>query len=416
MPKVDTSVGKLVEMIQSGELRLPEMQRRYVWPATRVRDLLDSLYRGYPSGTILVWETDQQMPSRDLAVSQATSPFHGHKLLLDGQQRLTSLSAIMRGEPVSARGRKKPIEILFNLNHPDTPEHLEVEGDSAVDADDSEPELDEEEDEDEELPRRQDRRDSRERRGPHEAEASDVIERSEIQWGMTAIPYVIRRTDREKTVALAVEGRGKLVVTAPEGVSVDRLNGIVRKKADWVVKRIRRVSTLPPPPSEREFMSGETVRYLGGQYRLKVFESGDPHGTRIWAGWYEVPIPPGLDDAARRREVRHRLAGSLKQHADLYLPDRLGWVCRTLRIDKPSIVVCEQRKRWGSCDRNGVLRINWRIVQAHIPLIEYVLVHELAHLQHRGHDRAFWAAVGQWMPDYEERRARLRELGPSLVW
>src|SRR5436305_13922207 len=101
MPKIDTTVGKLVDMIKDGDLRPPEMQRRYVWPATRVRDLLDSLYRGYPSGTILVWETEQEMPTRDLAVEQKVSPFHGHKLLLDGQQRLTSLTAVIAGEPVS---------------------------------------------------------------------------------------------------------------------------------------------------------------------------------------------------------------------------------------------------------------------------------------------------------------------------
>jgi hypothetical protein len=133
MPKIDTTVGNLVEMIRSGELRLPEMQRRYVWPATRVRDLLDSLYRGYPSGTILVWETDREMPVRDLAVSQEESPFKGHKMLLDGQQRLTSLSAIVRGEPVKVRGKRRPIEILFNLDHPDGApvELIEVEGDNA---------------------------------------------------------------------------------------------------------------------------------------------------------------------------------------------------------------------------------------------------------------------------------------------
>jgi uncharacterized protein with ParB-like and HNH nuclease domain len=84
-------------MINRGELRLPELQRRYVWPATRVRDLLDSLYRGYPSGAILVWETPDDVPSRDLAIEQHTSVFGGHKLLLDGQQRLTSLSAVLRG-------------------------------------------------------------------------------------------------------------------------------------------------------------------------------------------------------------------------------------------------------------------------------------------------------------------------------
>src|SRR5467141_293006 len=101
MAKIDTTVGNLVEMIRNGELRLPEMQRRYVWPATRVRDLLDSLYRGYPSGTILVWETDTEAPSRDLAVDQGVSPFKGHKLLLDGQQRLTSLAAILNAKPVN---------------------------------------------------------------------------------------------------------------------------------------------------------------------------------------------------------------------------------------------------------------------------------------------------------------------------
>jgi hypothetical protein len=119
MRKVDTNVKELVGMIKRGELRLPEMQRRYIWRAPRVRDLLDSLYRNYPSGTILVWETDQEQPSRDLAVSQQTSPFSGHKLLLDGQQRLTSLSAVLRGEPIKVRGRKREIDILFNLEHPE---------------------------------------------------------------------------------------------------------------------------------------------------------------------------------------------------------------------------------------------------------------------------------------------------------
>src|SRR5687767_5079720 len=148
MQKIDTDVGKLVSMIQAGELRLPEMQRRYVWPATRVRDLLDSLYRGYPSGTILVWETDREMPSRDLAVSQNISPFKGHKLLLDGQQRLTSLSAILRCEPVVVRNRRKPIEILFNIDHPDGPpvEVIEVE-DDAPDAGENGTESEEEEEE-----------------------------------------------------------------------------------------------------------------------------------------------------------------------------------------------------------------------------------------------------------------------------
>lgn len=105
-------------MVARGELQLPEMQREYVWRATRVRDLLDSLYRGYPSGVILAWESDETIATRDFAVD-ATAPATRPLLLLDGQQRLTSLSAVLRGEPVSVRGRVRPIEILFNLEHPD---------------------------------------------------------------------------------------------------------------------------------------------------------------------------------------------------------------------------------------------------------------------------------------------------------
>src|SRR6266404_3418896 len=119
MAKAEASVEELVGMIERGELRLPEMQRRYVWKSTRVRDLLDSLYRGYPSGTTLLWESDEGVPLQAFSVAQNDNPFRTTRLLLDGQQRLTSLSAVIRGEPVEVRGRRRPIEILFNLKHPD---------------------------------------------------------------------------------------------------------------------------------------------------------------------------------------------------------------------------------------------------------------------------------------------------------
>ena len=119
MAKAEATVEELVGMIERGELRLPEMQRRYVWRSPRVRDLFDSLYRGYPSGAILLWETDEDVPLQDMAVGQQANPYKSTRLLLDGQQRLTSLSAVIRGEPLMVRGRKRPIELLFNLDHPE---------------------------------------------------------------------------------------------------------------------------------------------------------------------------------------------------------------------------------------------------------------------------------------------------------
>ena len=134
MAKAEATVEELVSKIERGELRLPEMQRRYVWRSTRVRDLLDSLYRGYPSGAILIWETDEPVPEQAFAVGQQANPYAKTQLLLDGQQRLTSLSAVIRGEPVQVNGRQRPIELLFNLEHPDQLSVITEVDDNSTDA------------------------------------------------------------------------------------------------------------------------------------------------------------------------------------------------------------------------------------------------------------------------------------------
>lgn len=162
MQQQNIPIGALVDMYKRGEMRLPEIQRHYVWRATRVRDLLDSLYRGYPSGSILMWETDEPVPTRDFAIAQDSTAFAGRKLLLDGQQRLTSLTAVLNGESVSVRGRKKPIDILFNLEHPDGPptDDLEVQSDedSPVTPDDELSDDNDDDDREEDLQERLSRR------------------------------------------------------------------------------------------------------------------------------------------------------------------------------------------------------------------------------------------------------------------
>ena len=122
MNKRDISIQALIEKIKSKEITLPEIQRRYVWTSTKVRDLLDSLYRGYPTGTILVWENQRENQSSrnfDVGITPLQPVTSANLMLLDGQQRLTSLTALMTGNPVKVKGKEKPIEIMFNLEHPD---------------------------------------------------------------------------------------------------------------------------------------------------------------------------------------------------------------------------------------------------------------------------------------------------------
>ena len=138
MDPTDLSIEDLVKEIKQGKIRIPEMQRGYVWNKNKVCNLLDSLYQGYPSGTILVWrhKSDENVVLRDSAISQ-----EDHKkyvLLLDGQQRLTSLTALLCDERVKIRGKERSIDVLFNLEHPDYDESL----DNYSDLDEDEQNLD----------------------------------------------------------------------------------------------------------------------------------------------------------------------------------------------------------------------------------------------------------------------------------
>jgi predicted metal-dependent hydrolase len=238
-----------------------------------------------------------------------------------------------------------------------------------------------------------------------------LIEQSEIQFGRTMIPYGVRRSARRTTVALAVDGAGTLTVTAPPAVPLTRLDDVVRAKATWVLQRTKTASDRPPPMSSREWVTGETVRYLGRQYRLKIARDTLGHDTALQGGWLVVRTAEGDAEA-----VRSHVVAWLRQRAGVYLPARLEEVCERHGVHVPVLIVGGQQARWGSCDAGGTLRINWRIIQAPTALVDYVLLHELTHLEHASHNRAFWAALGRQMPDYERRRDRLRLLGPDLVW
>lgn len=137
-------ISELVEEVARHDLVLPEMQRRYVWRSTQVRDLFDSLYRGYPVGSILVWERPFGEEGRTLDVGEMAGVRRaGQKLLLlDGQQRLTSLTSIIKDQELLVRGRKKSLDIVFNVLHP------EFDDEELLDVDS---EIEDEEVEDEEL-------------------------------------------------------------------------------------------------------------------------------------------------------------------------------------------------------------------------------------------------------------------------
>jgi predicted metal-dependent hydrolase len=241
------------------------------------------------------------------------------------------------------------------------------------------------------------------------------MEGSEIRWGTTQIPYLIRRSTRRDTVSVTVEPSGQVVLTAPEATSVERLDRVVRQKARWIVERVRRGARLVRP-SAREFVSGETVQYLGRCYRLRVVETAHGAPAGLDRGWLVVTVGRRLAAVERAGSVRAALVAWYRPRAEAQLRERVARWGEHLHVRPRDVLVRDPRRRWGSCDPAGTLRLSWRTIQAPSALVDYVVAHELVHLLHRGHTPRFWATLGRVMPNYETLRARLLTLGPTLMW
>jgi predicted metal-dependent hydrolase len=243
-----------------------------------------------------------------------------------------------------------------------------------------------------------------------------LSETSTVHHGGTAIPYAIRRSIRRKTITITVDPDRGVVLAAPWRVPVSRLDRIVHERSRWIVRKLRELEEsrrLRPP---HEFSCGESFLLLGRPVPLHVVTG--PPGASIAANADElyVAVPEAAQGDSRTAMVRAALAEWYRAQAEWYLPERVALWHWRVGVPMPGVIVKTQHRRWGSCDARGTLRLNWRVVQAPLELIDYVIVHELVHLRHRGHQKDFWEAVGAVMPDYPRLRDELRELGEQLDW
>ena len=240
---------------------------------------------------------------------------------------------------------------------------------------------------------------------------------STVRFGRTDIAYGIRRSPRRRTVSVAVDPEDGVLLTAPVGVPVERLDEVVKDRARWILGKLRSADEAEPRPAPKEFVSGETFLYLGRQYRLRVLARKTPGETKLKAGWLLVEVERSLSGPRRASAVRDGLVAWYWAMAQQRLPERVqAWAHAAGGKPIGDIIISDQRRRWASCDSAGNLRFNWRIIQAPLRLVDYVVAHELVHLQHHDHTATFWLALQEVQEDYGKRRRQLRELGPLMEW
>ncbi|MCY3805547.1 MAG: SprT family zinc-dependent metalloprotease [bacterium] len=240
-----------------------------------------------------------------------------------------------------------------------------------------------------------------------------MTERDSIRFGDTKIDYRIRRSERrKKTVQITVDGSG-VEVASPATTSSDELRGIVRKRAAWIVTHSTG-QTLEAAP--KRFVSGETLPYLGRNVRMVVESKAVRTPEVRFDHWtFRIAVPEDLNGDERSDRIRRAVVAWYRSRAADRLPATVErWWSQFGEGESPRVLVRDQRQRWGSCAPDGTLRFNWRAMMLPPALIEYIVVHELAHLTHKNHSPDFWALVAKAMPDAQHRRQRLREAGRAL--
>jgi predicted metal-dependent hydrolase len=214
------------------------------------------------------------------------------------------------------------------------------------------------------------------------------------------LPYTLKRSARRRTVGLRINQSG-LTVSAPLHASEKWLHEVLLDKADWIVGRLRDWQERQPP--EQRWADGEAVPFRGESFTLRVV-AGARVSVAIEGETLRVKVADPSDSAAIERAV----AAWYKRQARQLFDECIAYHAEQMGVAPKEVRLTSARTRWGSCTGRGVVRLNWRLVKLSLELVDYVVVHELAHLREMNHSAAFWRVVEAACPDYAQRRRALK--------
>jgi predicted metal-dependent hydrolase len=224
------------------------------------------------------------------------------------------------------------------------------------------------------------------------------------------VPYRIRVSSRARVLHLVIRQESGLEIVAPRGTRRRQIEEALHQKASWILKTMQRVVAIPPIKDGREFVfMGRTVKLC-----LVTNPAGKTPYQKVTVAGDTLLLHIQEDDRENQEVLRAALEGWYRQRAREIIPERLIAANKVFGFRYGRVTIKEQKSRWGSCSRAGNLNFNWRLLLAPVPVLDYVLTHELAHLKELNHAPAFWCLVAQACPDYKLQRRWLREHGHTL--
>lgn len=236
-----------------------------------------------------------------------------------------------------------------------------------------------------------------------------------IHYGNTVLYYTLLKKYVNK-VKITIDLINGITVTAPSDITEDKLNKILYKKAPWILKKWFEFEEIASSPTPKEFISGEKFQYIGRGYKIKINSSVDSTPTLIFnQGKFIASVPAEMSDVDRRDALRSLLQQWYIAAGQAKINERLKLYSAKLGVTPSKLVIKDQKMRWGTCTDQHAIYINWRVMMAPMRVIDYVLVHELAHIKYSNHSSEYWQFVRSILPDYEDRKDWLRVNGPLLT-
>jgi predicted metal-dependent hydrolase len=206
-------------------------------------------------------------------------------------------------------------------------------------------------------------------------------------------------------MSIYVEPNGSIVVRAPKNLDMGKINKIVDLKSGWIYRAISELEELNRTKVHRSLVNGEGYLFLGKNHRLRI-EKGLRCPLSLTHGYF-------LLDESQLHKAKKHFINFYKKKGKNHITERIEYFRKKIGVKPKTVRIMELKNRWASRSRTGV-NFHWKIMLAPITVIDYVIVHELAHFKKEDHGPLFWEMVESVLPDYNERKSWLRSNGANL--
>lgn len=211
--------------------------------------------------------------------------------------------------------------------------------------------------------------------------------------------YQIKRSKRVSGLKIEINQKGEVIATAPPLLPEFLIKKMIESKTDWIEKSLKKVR------KQQININSDEVIIFDKKYQIKINNEADRTEIKVWGNKLLV------DNLSKKtnKQITEQIERFLKNTATKYLVQKTKTIAQKMGIDYGRVSIRQQKSRWGSCSSQGNLNFNWRLVHYSPKVIDYVIIHELAHRKELNHSKRFWDIVRKYDPEYPIHKSKLNK-------